>query len=86
MEVGERKKPSSVLTDDGLKLLCEMFVVKDMVLTIAVISGTAGTVPEFQIRKLGVCTAADRALVPVPLRGLFLLLLAGGSFEVDGFG
>ena len=60
-----------------------MFVIENVVLTEAVVTGAAGTIPEFQLRMICVCAAADITFMPVsPLCFLFFLL-TNSRFELN---
>jgi hypothetical protein len=62
----------------------KMFVVENVILTVAVIACAAGAVTEFQIGEVHVCPSADGAFVAVAPICLFFLLLPDRGFELDG--
>ena len=72
------------LAHQGNKEARDVLVMENMVGTEAVIALAFGTVPEFQLRMIGIRAAADFTLVAVaPLR-LRPLLLADGGFKLNG--
>ena len=61
-----------------------MFVVKNMLLTEAVIPLTSRTVTKFEFGMFGVCSTADFAFVAIASFGFPFFLLPDGGLELDG--
>ena len=87
MEEKEQKRAKKTGRSKGYgrftELLCEVFVIEDMILTETVVACAAGAITELQIGMGGVRFAADCAFVAIAALRLFLLLLSNGRFELD---
>ena len=63
------------------RLFCDVRVILDVFLTVAVIAGAAGAVPEFQLRVRDVCPPTDGTAVGVSFLGDGTSLCRTGEFH-----